>query len=237
MYRQSQTRTRSKQCASRRRARFAARMCRFELLEPRLALSVDASPFAPVTWTTQANGLPILTSFATAPAMVFLDYDGDGTTSELDLDHTPGVFSTFEQQRIVEHCADLSAVYSMFNVGVTTIQPNTATVPTEWIAITNDMLNKGGVNGVGTFPDTMRHPAFPEATGGLKVTHMKSRMDSATGISRRMTCWETRRPNMARRPLMTPCMVRSWVRAAALLLNGFTVTPASTGKRFKQMSI
>jgi hypothetical protein len=148
-------RKRSKWSSARKYVRGAARIFRIELLEPRLTMSVDASPFAPTTFTTQANGLPILTSFPNAPAMIFLDYDGDASqdVSELNLDNTPGVFSPFEQQRIYEHWRGLSDLYSMFNVGVTTVQPDTATVPTEWIAITNDMLTKGGVNGVGTFPD------------------------------------------------------------------------------------
>jgi hypothetical protein len=71
----------------------AVRLCRIELLEPRLPLSADASPFAPITWSTQPNGLPILTSFPNAPAMIYLDYLGDQGSSEFDLDNTPGVFT------------------------------------------------------------------------------------------------------------------------------------------------
>ena len=68
MRRQIHKRTRKRQHAPILRARFVARLCRLELLEPRLPLSADASPFAPASFTTQANGLPILTSFPTAPA-------------------------------------------------------------------------------------------------------------------------------------------------------------------------
>lgn len=138
------------------------RVCRFELLEPRIALAVNASPFAPISWSTQANGLPNLNSLPTAPAMIFLDFDGDAGQgiSEFDLDDTPGEFTPAEQKRIVEHWRGVSAMFSMFNVGVTTNQP-AASKPTAWLAITNDMNGRGGVNGVNSFPDNA-----PSGTAG-----------------------------------------------------------------------
>ena len=81
--------------------------------------------------------------------MIYLDYDGDAgqEIAETDFDGTPGVFTPYEQQRIHEHWRGITATFSMFNVGVTTVQP-AAGVPTQWIAITNDMITKGGFNGV-----------------------------------------------------------------------------------------
>ena len=131
------------------------RHCQFEQLESRLTLSANATPFSPLTWTTLANGLPVLNSYPTAPAMIFLDYDGDvgRGSSEFDLDGTPGVFTTAEQEQIAEHWRGMAAIFSMFNVGVTTVQPNTLTIPTAWLVITNDMNTQGGVNSVNSFPD------------------------------------------------------------------------------------
>jgi fibronectin type 3 domain-containing protein len=150
-------RHRTGQKANRRSAgaKSRARVCRFEQFEPRYLLAANASPFPQITWSTLANGIPVLTSFPTAPAMIYLDYDGDAgqEIAETDFDNTPGVFTPYEQQRIHEHWRGITAVFSMFNVGVTTVQP-AAGVPTQWIAITNDMITKGGFNGVNTFPDT-----------------------------------------------------------------------------------
>jgi hypothetical protein len=87
--------------------------------------------------------------------MIYLDYDGDvgQNIAETDYDDTPGTFTPYEQKRIYEHWRGITAVFSMFNIGVTTVQP-AANVPTQWIAITNDMITRGGFNGVNTFPDT-----------------------------------------------------------------------------------
>jgi hypothetical protein len=137
------------------RGRVFHRFCRVEQLEPRFMMAANATPFSPITWTTQLNGLPVLNSYPTAPAMIFLDYDGDAgrEASEFDLDGTPGVFTVPEQQQIVEHWRGVAALFSMFNVGVTTIQPNTFSTPTAWLVITNDMNGDGGVNSVNSFPD------------------------------------------------------------------------------------
>jgi hypothetical protein len=140
---------------ARGRIRTGARVCRFEQFEPRLLLAANASPFPQITWSTLPNGIPILTSFPTAPVVIYLDYDGDAAQNiaETDFDNTPGVFTPYEQQRIYEHWRGITAVFSMFNISVTTVQPPNPGSNTEWIAITNDMITKGGFNGVNTFPD------------------------------------------------------------------------------------
>ncbi|MCC7474510.1 MAG: DUF1349 domain-containing protein [Pirellulales bacterium] len=137
------------------RALRVRRTHRFELLEPRLTLSANASPFPVPSWSTLPNGIPILTSFPSSPAVIYLDYDGDAAQniSETDLDNTPGVFTVYEQNRIYEHWRGITALYSMFDISVTTVEPPNPGLNTEWIAITNDMITKGGVNGVNSFPD------------------------------------------------------------------------------------
>lgn len=98
----------------------------------------------------------MLNSYAAAPAYIYLDFNGDvgQNISEFDLDNTPGTFTSFEQQKIVEHWRGVSAIYSMFNVGVTTNLADATSKPTAWLAITNDMNTRGGVNAIDSFPDT-----------------------------------------------------------------------------------
>jgi regulation of enolase protein 1 (concanavalin A-like superfamily)/fibronectin type 3 domain-containing protein len=116
---------------------------------------ISANPFSiNFTYTTLANGMPILDSYAAAPASIFLDFDGDATTNidPYDLDSAPTTFNTTEQLNIVETWRQMSAYYAMFNVSVTTIQPNVGSEPTAWIAIGNNF--SGGLSQVGVFANS-----------------------------------------------------------------------------------
>ncbi len=121
---------------------------RLESLEPRLLLSYDTLP----------NGMPILHSHplgANAPAAIFLDFDGDagsGLTPYSD-DADPTTFNAAEQAGIYEVWRYTAAFYSMFDVDVTTIQPNVATQPTAWHVISSGV--GGGGLAYGSFPSTV----------------------------------------------------------------------------------
>jgi hypothetical protein len=122
---------------------------RFEQLEPRLLLS----------YATLDNGMPILDSRPDAPAAIFLDFDGDPTIDPYGSATTPysddgdsTTFNTTEANNIAECWRQMSIYYAMFDVNVTTVQPNVSTTPTAWVAIGNNKI--GGYSYIGSFPET-----------------------------------------------------------------------------------
>ncbi|MCA9263551.1 MAG: hypothetical protein KDA60_06865, partial [Planctomycetales bacterium] len=82
------------------------------------------------------QGIPLLHSFDTAPAAVYLDFDGNfeprwgGNTNVVtppyDLDGDPTTFNEEEQNRIHEIWQRVSEDYAPFNVDVTTVDPSDA---------------------------------------------------------------------------------------------------------------
>ncbi len=106
-----------------------------------------------LTFTTLANGMPILNSLLGSPTSVFLDFDGDTTTSTdaYDVDSAPTTFNTAEQRTIAEAWRHIATYFAMFDTNVTTIQPPTAQ-PKAWAAIGNNIT--GGYCYVNTFPNT-----------------------------------------------------------------------------------
>ncbi len=114
----------------------------FELLEDR------------VTPANLANGMPILNSFPSAPADIFLDFDGDtsaGTTfTPYDRDGNPTTFNAQEQADITEAWRQISVYFAPFNVNVTTIF--TAARPKVWHVSSNSV--SGGYSYVNVFPNS-----------------------------------------------------------------------------------
>jgi regulation of enolase protein 1 (concanavalin A-like superfamily) len=110
--------------------------------------------YTPPVYTTLANGMPSLHSRLGAPATIFLDFDGDATTSTdpYDEDGTPATFNTTEANNIAEAWRQMSLYYALFDVDVTTIQPNVSTTRTAWEAVGNNI--SGGYSYVGVFPNT-----------------------------------------------------------------------------------
>jgi regulation of enolase protein 1 (concanavalin A-like superfamily) len=109
--------------------------------------------FVPQTlsYSTLANGMPILHSLTGAPTALFLDFDGDTTTGTLayDEDSNSTSFNTSERTNIAEAWRQMSIYFAPFNLDVTTVQP---TVPTAWGAIGNNIV--GGYSYVNVFPNT-----------------------------------------------------------------------------------
>jgi hypothetical protein len=124
---------------------------RLEFPEQRMLLSVtipsaSINPLDTITYETRADGMPILNSLSSAPGNIFLDFDGDTTNSwaPFNIEGTDETFSTKEQTIIVDCWRQVVDYFSMFDINVTTIQPNVATQPTTWHVIT-PTYNNGGL--------------------------------------------------------------------------------------------
>ncbi len=106
-----------------------------------------------LTFTTLANGMPILNSLLGSPTSVFLDFDGDATTGTdpYDTDGNTAAFNSTEQNVIAEAWRHISTYFAMFDTNVTTIQPPTAQ-PKVWHASGNNII--GGYSAVNVFPNT-----------------------------------------------------------------------------------
>jgi regulation of enolase protein 1 (concanavalin A-like superfamily) len=122
---------------------------------------LSPSPFPNITWTTLANGMPNLNSYPSAPAAIFLDFDGDAATGTeaYDRDGSPTTFSTQEQADIVEAWRQVAIYYAMFNITVTTVE---SSLPSAWIAIGNNISN--AYSGVNVFPDNDQAESWSESS-------------------------------------------------------------------------
>lgn len=112
--------------------------------------------FTPITtWSTAANGLPILNSLPGAPTAIYLDFDGDtaSATTAYSEDADSTTYNLAEQTSIVEAWRQISAYFAMFDTNVTT--QFVSSTPKAWDIIGN---NAGGATGgyayVGTFPNS-----------------------------------------------------------------------------------
>ena len=131
---------------------------RFEQLEPRLLLDAGASwdddavgpsvcaaseslsrEPAISSYSTLPNGMPILHGRAGAAGAIFLDFDGDAATGNAPYseDADAASFNAAEQANIVEAWRRTCEYFSMFDLDVTTIQPDTSAVATAWALVTN----------------------------------------------------------------------------------------------------
>ncbi|MCC6125341.1 MAG: cadherin domain-containing protein, partial [Pirellulales bacterium] len=116
--------------------------------------SGSINPLDTITYDTRADGMPILNSLPGAPGNIFLDFDGDAASSYLpfSMDADGATFNATEQSAIVDTWRRTVDFFSMFDVNVTTIQPDVATQPTAWHVITPS-YNNGGL-AWGTYPNT-----------------------------------------------------------------------------------
>ncbi len=116
--------------------------------------SPSINPLDTIVYDTRADGMPILNSLPGAPGNIFLDFDGDATNGWLpfDMDGNGSTFNTTEQAAIVDTWRQTVDYYSMFDINVTTIQPNVATQPTAWHVI-SPSYNNGGL-AWGIYPNT-----------------------------------------------------------------------------------
>jgi fibronectin type 3 domain-containing protein len=115
---------------------------------------VNVSPFPQTTYSTLANGMPILNSLPNAPAAIYIDFDGgvyhgSTTVDPYDVDGNSATFNTTEQETIAEAWREMSVYFAMFNVNVTTVQPNK---PVAWLLVGNNI--SGGQSYVNVFPDS-----------------------------------------------------------------------------------
>ena len=110
----------------------------------------------PVTFTTNAAGLPLLTSRADGQGLkIFLDFDGYGTEIPFDMsvdqggDGNGATFNAVEQSVIYGTWRDIVSFYSALNVNVTTVQPPTGGANPDfvWQRITDSV--SGGAAYVG----------------------------------------------------------------------------------------
>jgi len=116
------------------------------------------------TYETLANGMPILNSRPGAAAAIFIDFDGDASTSTTPYseDGDSTTFTATEAAHIAECWRQVSAYYAMFDVNVTTIQPDTTKIPTAWGAIGNNI--SGGYAVVNSFPNPNRPYSFNQSS-------------------------------------------------------------------------
>jgi uncharacterized delta-60 repeat protein len=142
-----------------------------EPLESRLLLSGVTGDAA--SFETLSNGMPILHSRSAAAGAIFLDYDGDATsaTTAYDADGDPTTFNAAEQAVIVECWRQTAVFYAMFDLDVTTIQPDVTTVATAWAAVGNNV--HGAYSGVDVYPNTRPRSFVSSAVGadGSPATH------------------------------------------------------------------
>jgi fibronectin type 3 domain-containing protein len=188
-------RHRSKVNSIRERLSRAGRRLSVEWLEPRVVLSHDGTqlenfempadlaqlmteammageaaaatifPGEQVSYSTQANGLPILNSFASGPADIYLDFDGGtyhGTQDvpAYDTDGNAASYSLSEQLAIYECWRQVSIYFGMFNVNVTTVF--TSSRPKAWILPSDS--GGSGVSYVNVFANSRPESKAGEST-------------------------------------------------------------------------
>jgi hypothetical protein len=102
--------------------------------------SLAPSPAAAISYSTLPSGLPILDSYPGNPSRttIFLDFDGDSTNpwahvDPYNLDADPATYNAQEQANIVEVWRETTVYFAMYDVNVTTIQPDVSIYPTVWV--------------------------------------------------------------------------------------------------------
>jgi len=115
---------------------------------------------ARVSFDTLPNGMPILHSRPGAAGAVFLDFDGNtaGPTDPYSEDSDSTTFNAAEQASIAECWRQMAIYYAMFDLDVTTIQPDVSTVSTAWGAIGNNVGR--GHSGVNVYPNRTNAKSF-----------------------------------------------------------------------------
>ncbi|MEZ0265021.1 MAG: hypothetical protein ACAI43_09860, partial [Phycisphaerae bacterium] len=129
---------------------------------PALDSPTDGGP-AGSTYTLAASGLPLLHSNPTAPSMIFLDFDGDSTssTNPYSEDADTATFNATEQASIISAWRQASAYWAMFNIDVSTEQPP-AGMYRAWNAIGNNI--SGGYAYLNNFNTQQRAWGFNQSS-------------------------------------------------------------------------
>ncbi|QOV89185.1 hypothetical protein [Humisphaera borealis] len=121
--------------------------------------TTGATPAGTPSYSTLANGMPVLSSLSSAPTALYLDFDGDAsgsnpyvaTVSPYSEDADATTFNVAEQRTIFEAWREMSSYFAMFDINVTTVQPASGT-PKAWLAVGNNI--SGGYSYVNVFPNT-----------------------------------------------------------------------------------
>ena len=128
-----------------------------------------------LSYSTLSNGMPVLHSRTGAAGALFMDFDGNtgASTTPYDEDGDSTTFNTAEQTVIVECWRQTAIYYAMFDLDVTTIQPDVANVSTAWAAIGNSVDR--GYSYVNVYPNRTEARSFISSgsarSGGLTVVH------------------------------------------------------------------
>lgn len=103
------------------------------------------------SYTVTANGTPILNSNPGSMGSLYIDFDGGtwyGNKGAYDTDGNAATFSTSEQHDIIRAWHDVSTHFAMFDVNVTTIEPDRTVTPTASVLVSND-ASGGSANSFG----------------------------------------------------------------------------------------
>ena len=127
------------------------------------------------SYETASNGLPILNSSPGALSVAYMDFDGGNALGGTYRAPYGGdlVFDTTEQSQIYNAWLDVSNMFAMFDINVTTVAPNKSINPTSHVIISPDV--SGGAANVGYHGDT-----GPNARGQNQASDARNR---TTGIA------------------------------------------------------
>ncbi|MDZ4848074.1 MAG: zinc-dependent metalloprotease family protein [Pirellulaceae bacterium] len=131
-------------------------------------------------FSTLANGMPILNSLIDAPTAIFLDFDGDATTTTqaYDEDGDPTTFNTTEQNNIAEAWRQISTYFAMFDTNVTTVA---TTKPKAWLVSGNDI--SGGYSYVNVFPNSKPQSFNQSSNVRTRVSGLAHELGHNFGLS------------------------------------------------------
>ena len=157
----------------------------------------SASPAAAsISYSTLPNGLPILNSYANNPshATIFLDFDGDeheslGVRGSLRPGRRPDELQRHRNRRPSSRLWRETTVYfAMFDVNVTTIQPDVSTTPTIWV-VPNPNGFGNWCNGKSPIPTARSSFSRTTSSAECASSPMKSATVSATGHTSEYDTW------------------------------------------------
>jgi hypothetical protein len=143
-----------------------------EALEVRHALTALTTPnpfFDPLSFSQDANGLPLLHSNPSANGAIFMDY------SSFNTEGSSSSYTANEQSWVVEGQRYVAMIFSMFDLDVTTVQPTGK--PFAWLTINT---SGGGHAGLGSFG----FPSGPTGVAnGRDMHNMVHEFGHAMGLS------------------------------------------------------
>ena len=107
-----------------------------------LLLALLSAPFAHAqAYEVAANGLPILNSSPGALSIAYMDFDGGNALGGTYRGPYGGdmTFNTTEQGQIYNAWLDVSTMFAMFDINVSTVEPNKSVNPTSHLIISPDV--------------------------------------------------------------------------------------------------